>query len=72
LNEISSGCNRIHFEDEDGRRVISVGKVLSYETIRPAGVESCVYRCQSIIDDMETIFELKYRVKEHRWELYKM
>ena len=59
--------------DRDGRiQRINVDKVVSVEEIKTAGIRAFVYRCQSEIDGIEKVYELKYLVGECRWELYKM
>ena len=64
---------RFQIEKEDGERlVIRVHRIISYENIQPAGVNAILFRCQSEIRGAWTLYELKFRVKEHRWELYKM
>ncbi|MDR1796600.1 MAG: hypothetical protein LBR44_04025 [Clostridiales Family XIII bacterium] len=54
------------------RTVVRVDKVVQTEETRLAGVKSIVYTCQSEIAGVERLYQLKYRIDEHRWELYKM
>jgi hypothetical protein len=59
--------------DEDGASyVVRVDKVVSTETIRPAGMDAFVFYCQSEIRGVIKQYELIYRVKPHQWELYKI
>ena len=53
-------------------REIHVDKVVSSESAVSGGVKAYIYRCQSIIENMEKIYELKYIIGECRWELYKI
>ena len=58
--------------DADEETTVTVGSVLRIDKTRIAGKESIVYHCQSIIDDLEKRYELKYIIPECRWVLYKM
>ena len=63
---------RFQIEEEGVQRVVKVDQVVSTESIRPAGMDALVFRCQSGIRGVLTRYELIYRVKAHQWELYKM
>jgi NADH:ubiquinone oxidoreductase subunit D len=64
--------HRFRIEDDGGAQIIQVDKVIQTEETRLAGVKSIVFTCQSAFGDIERRYELKYRIDEHRWELYKM
>ena len=53
-------------------RVIKVDKIISSESIKPAGMDSIVFLCQSEVQNVMKRYELIYRVKSHQWELYKI
>lgn len=53
-------------------REIKVDKIVHSEKIRLVGIGALVYRCQSIIDDVEMTYELRYIIQDCQWELYKM
>lgn len=58
---------------EDGSRLeIHVDRVLFSEPRTFAGIDSIVYRCQSVIAGELRPYELKYVIRQYRWELYKM
>ena len=59
-------------EAESEYRVIKVDKIISTESIKPAGMESIVFLCQSEVQNTMKRYELIYRVKTHQWELYKI
>lgn len=64
---------KFRYEERDGsRRVIDVDKILESEASWLGSVDFVVYRCQSWIDGRDVRYELKYILKEARWELYKM
>lgn len=60
-------------EQEDGvRQTIRVDKIVTVEETKRAGVTAFIYRCQSIIDGIEKQYELRYKVIECKWDLYKI
>jgi len=63
---------RFRVEEDGAPYVVKVDKVVSTETIRPAGMDAYVFRCQSEIRGVLKQYELIYRVKPHQWELYKV
>ena len=63
---------RFKIEENEIPRVIKVDNVISVETIKPAGMDAYVFRCQSEIRGILKQYELIYRVKPHQWELYKI
>ena len=58
-------------EENGAAHVVNVDKVVSSEAVRPAGMDAFIFRCQSEIRGVMKQYELAYRVKPHRWELYK-
>ena len=63
---------RIKKEDSEERTVIKVDKVLSVTDNKNAGKLSYIYRCSGDINGCRREYELKYRIDECKWELYKM
>ena len=64
---------RFKIEESDSQyRVVKVDKIISTESIKPAGMESIVFLCQSEVENIMKRYELIYRVKAHQWELYKI
>jgi len=51
---------------------IMIDQILLVEETKIAGVRAFVYRCQSEIDGVCRLYELKYLISDCRWELYKM
>jgi hypothetical protein len=62
---------RITSEDES-EIVIKVDKILFREEEKLAGNRMYVYRCESVINQVQRIFELKYEISTCKWYLYKM
>lgn len=62
---------RIENKDESNT-VIKVDKVISTERERLAGNDMLIFRCRSIINNVERIYEIKYELRTCKWMLYKM
>jgi hypothetical protein len=58
--------------EEEGTTVIKVDKVLHKDKEKLAGNPMLIFRCQSIIDEVERQFELKYDLQSCRWMLFKI
>ena len=64
---------KFRYEDADGViHQIKIDRIQFVEEIKTAGIKAFVYRCQSQVNGMEKMYELKYIVNDCRWELYKM
>lgn len=62
---------RITSEDMSNM-VIKVDKILFKEEEKLAGNRMIVYRCESIVNNTQRIFELKYEIGTCKWYLYKI
>lgn len=64
---------RYRLIDEDmSNKVIKVNKVLFKEEEKIAGNRMILYRCESVINDTQKLFELKYEISTCKWFLYKI
>ena len=64
---------KFRFTDDRGESCeIMVGKIICVDERHIAGAKSLIYDCQSLIDDIERRYQLKYLVSECRWILYKI
>lgn len=64
---------RYRLIDEDmSNKVIKVNKVLFKEEEKIAGNRMILYRCESVINDTQKIFELKYEISSCKWFLFKI
>jgi len=63
---------RFKLEEDGAPCVVKVDKVISCESVRPAGMAAYVFRCQSEIRGLLKQYELIYRIGPHQWELYKI
>ncbi len=62
---------RIVSEDES-YVVIKVDRVISSEEEKLAGNRMIVYKCQSLINNIQKLYEIKYEIDSCKWFLYKM
>ena len=51
---------------------IRIGRISERNEEKLAGNRMMIFRCQSEIDGMEKVYELKYEVGTCKWYLYKM
>ena len=61
---------RIKCED-DSYKVIKIDKVLLRDKERIAGNIMQIFRCSSVIDGVNKIYELKYEINTSKWILFK-
>ena len=52
--------------------VIRVDKILFRQEEKIAGNKMILYKCESIINDIQKIYELKYELSTCKWYLFKM
>ena len=62
---------RLQLQDESVI-VIKVDRVITRENEKLAGNNMIVFKCQSQINDVQRLFELKYELSTCRWILFKM
>lgn len=59
-------------DKEETIHEVKVDKILMSEETKLAGIRAYIYLCQSSIDGITKLYELKYLINDCRWELYKM
>ncbi len=62
---------RIDFEDKE-KLTIKVGTVVHTELEKLAGNKMYKYRCQSVINGIEKVYEIKYDIESCKWMLFKI
>ena len=62
---------RLEMEDETVK-VIKIDKVIGKETEKLAGNYMMVFKCQSLIDNVVRLFEIKYELQTCKWVLFKI
>ena len=64
---------KFRYSDKDENyHEIKIDKILMVEETKLAGIKSIIYLCQSEIEGVAKLYELKYIISDYRWELYKM
>lgn len=63
---------KYRINEGDDKFVIKVDRIIIRSEEKLAGNRMLVYRCQSIINNTEKVYELKYEINTCRWFLYKM
>lgn len=58
--------------EEEHYTVIKVDRVIHRTEEKIAGNPMINYRCQSVIEGFEKIYELKYEIKTCKWFLFKI
>jgi hypothetical protein len=59
-------------DDNKQNIAIKIDKITIREEEKLAGNRMFIYKCQSIIDGVERIYELKYEINACKWFLWKM
>jgi len=62
---------RMQVEDEP-MQVVKIDKIIVKETEKLAGNIMIVFKCQSLIDNVIKLFELRYEISTCKWILYKI
>ena len=58
--------------DEKEIITIKVDRIITREEEKLAGNRMIIFKCQSILDGIEKLYELKYEVSTCKWYLFKM
>lgn len=65
--------HKFKFRDTDGTiKYVRVEQIFQSKTGSSGNMENILYVCQSHIDGQVRRYELKYFLKDARWELYKL
>lgn len=62
---------RLINEDETFK-VIRIDKIIVKDTEKLAGNIMYVYKCQSLVDGIQKIYEIKYELRTCKWILFKI
>lgn len=63
---------RFKYCDDETAMVIKVDRVIIREAEKLAGNNMVVFRCQSTIDNIQKVYELKYELSTCKWILFKI
>lgn len=59
-------------DEELGERVIKIDKIIIRDTEKMGGNKMYLYKCQSCINGLQKMLELKYELDTCRWMLWKI
>lgn len=59
-------------ESSGESRIVKIDRIISRKEEKIAGNRMLVFTVQSVIDDTERIYEMKYEIQTFRWYLYKL
>ena len=61
---------RLRMEDESHQLLrIDIEEVISSKEIQYVGIEAHVFLCRATVRGKESVFELKYTIRSHNWQL---
>lgn len=61
---------RFRFEDREHRlHRVDIQAVVSCREVALVGIEAMIYLCRARVEGRERMFELRYAVRAHNWEL---
>lgn len=58
--------------EDESELVIKIDKVMFIDKEKLAGNEMLIFKCRSVIQGVQRIFELKYELRTCKWILWKM
>lgn len=63
---------RFRYQEGDSYKVIKVDKVITRSTEKLCGNIALIFDCQSVIDGVEKLYQLKYIVSDMKWIIFKI
>ncbi len=63
---------RFKIIDDQTAKIIEIDKIVKIENSKLAGQDALIFTCQSIVDDIIKLYELRYTVTNCQWVLYKI
>ena len=61
---------RFRMEDEEHQLLrIDIEEVISSKEIQYVGIEAYVFLCRATVRGKESVFELRYMIRSHNWQL---
>lgn len=73
--DTKGNINPVRFKitkDDESSSVVKIDKVITRTQEKFAGNLMIVFTCQSLIGDMEKLYEIKYELSTCRWILFKI
>lgn len=63
---------KFKYHEDEGAIVVKVDRVILRETEKFAGNNMIVFRCQSSINNIQKVYEIKYELSTCKWILFKI
>ncbi len=63
---------KFKIQNEDESKIVKVDRIIAKHLEKLAGNRMWVFRCQSVIDGVEKIMEIKYELDTGKWILFKI
>lgn len=63
---------KFRYLEGDSYKVIKVDKIISKTSEKLCGNVGLIFDCQSIIDGIERLYQIKYIVNDMKWLLFKI
>ncbi|WP_435789647.1 hypothetical protein [Clostridium sp.] len=58
--------------EDESNFVVKIDKVICVDKEKLAGNNMLVYKCQSVINGLDKLYEIKYELSSCRWILFKI
>jgi len=59
-------------KEDESSSVVRIDKVICVDKEKLAGNHMLVFKCQSVIKEVERLYELKYEISSCKWILFKI
>ncbi len=63
---------RFKYTYGDDSKIVVVDRIIKVEKTKRAGEDALIFTCESIIENVKKIYELRYTLSTTTWVLYKM
>lgn len=73
--DTKGNINPVRFKltkEDESSSVIKIDKVISVDKEKFAGNNMLVYKCQSVINEVDRIYQIKYEISTCKWILFKI
>ena len=73
--DTKGNINPVRFKitnDDESISVVKIDKVITMDKEKLAGNNMLVYKCQSVVNGADKLYEIKYELSTCRWILFKI
>lgn len=61
-----------YIDKKEEKSIVVVSSIIDVETTCRAGQEAIVFTCESVVNDLQRVYQLRYTLSNHTWVLYKI